>query len=101
MAEYIEKEKLMAFPIRIDHYDEKNGNLQFVLGIESVLEYAENLPTVDAEPVRHGKWIPIIDRPTWACAFHKLAGYQCSLCGRIEKENEPYCNCGAKMDGDK
>ena len=42
---------LMKFPIRIDHYDRENGNEHFVLGIESVLEYAENLPTVDAVEV--------------------------------------------------
>lgn len=47
MAEYIEREKLMAYPIRIDHYDKENGNLDFVLGIESVLEYAQYLPTVE------------------------------------------------------
>ena len=63
--------------------------------LETIILYS---PTVDAEPVRHGKWIPIIERPTRWCAFHKLAGHQCSLCGRIEKKNEPYCNCGAKMD---
>ena len=42
---------LMKFPIRIDHYDRENGNEHFVMGIESVLEYAENLPTVDAVEV--------------------------------------------------
>ena len=25
--------------------------------------------------------------------------YICSVCGRIEMKAEPYCNCGAKMDG--
>lgn len=51
MAEYIERGALMQFPIRRDHYDRKNGNKHFINGIESVLEYAENLPTVDAVPV--------------------------------------------------
>ena len=47
----IDANELKKFPIRIDHYDKVNGNEHFVLGIESVLEYAENLPTVDAVEV--------------------------------------------------
>jgi hypothetical protein len=42
---------LLKFPIRINHYDKENGNEHFVFGIESVLEYAEHLPTVDAVEV--------------------------------------------------
>ena len=51
MAEYIEREALMKYPIRIDHYDKEHGSLDFVLGIESVLEYAENLPAADVVEV--------------------------------------------------
>ena len=51
MAEYIERGALMQFPIRRDHYDRKNGNKHFINGIESVLEYAENLPAADVAPV--------------------------------------------------
>lgn len=51
MAEYIERGALMQFPIRRDHYDRKNGNKHFINGIESVLEYAENLPAADVVPV--------------------------------------------------
>lgn len=59
MAEYIERGALMQFPIRRDHYDGKNGNEHFINGIETVLEYAEQLPTVDAEVVvrcKECKW---------------------------------------------
>lgn len=51
MAEYIERGALMQFPIRRDHYDRENGNEHFINGIETVLEYAELLPAVDAVPV--------------------------------------------------
>lgn len=51
MAEYIERGALMQFPIRRDHYDRENGNEHFINGIESVLEYAENLPAADVAPV--------------------------------------------------
>ena len=51
MAEYIERETLMKFPIRRNHYDKEHGNEHFINGIETVLEYAENLPAADVEPV--------------------------------------------------
>ena len=54
-------------------------------------------PTIEAEPVRHGKWIPIIDEYG---THSMLTGHKCSLCGRCEEKEEPYCHCGAKMDGD-
>ena len=47
----IDADELLKFPIRFDKYDKKNGNEHFVFGIESVLEYAENLPTIDAVEV--------------------------------------------------
>ena len=36
------------FPIRLNHYDEKNGSKKFVLGIELVLGSLECTPTVEA-----------------------------------------------------
>lgn len=68
---------------------------------EFVTRLLRNLPatTIDAEPVRHGRWMPV------TCENHPkiilgCTGYMCSECGRIEEENsEPYCHCGAKMDG--
>ena len=47
----IDADELNKFPIRIGHYDKEHGDEDFVLGIESVLEYAEYLPTVAAVPV--------------------------------------------------
>jgi hypothetical protein len=54
MTEYIKREELMEFPIRRNHYDRENGNKHFINGIETVLEYAENLPAADVAPVVHG-----------------------------------------------
>lgn len=51
----IDADELNKFPIRLDHYDKEHGSEDFVLGIESVLEYAEYLPTVDAVPVTRCK----------------------------------------------
>ena len=58
-------------------------------------------PTVDAVEVVHGRWIPVIDEPTPFFDCATLSSYKCSVCGRYEDEEEPYCNCGAKMDGDE
>lgn len=65
----------------------------------------DNAPTIDAEPTRHGKWIPLYphDVPI-------TNEYKCSVCGLGFDEDEEtecvvydtfkYCpHCGAKMDG--
>lgn len=53
----------------------------------------EKLPAVDAEPVRHGKWVCHED--------DIMSWYECSLCGceAFDVHGANYCpNCGAKMD---
>jgi rubrerythrin len=53
-------------------------------------ELLDEQPTIDAEPVRHGKWIeyPIADGMN-----------QCSECGVLRFGESNYCpNCGARMD---
>ena len=62
------------------------------------------LPTVDAEQVRHGKWVdPEAKRPWFR---HHI--FKCSVCGNTldmdgvnaGRGDANYCpNCGAKMDG--
>lgn len=51
MSEYILRESVMEFPIRRTNYDRKNGNAHFINGVETVLEYVENLPSVDVAQV--------------------------------------------------
>ena len=96
MAEYIEREAIMEFPIRKDRCDKEHANEHFIFCIESVLEYVENLPAADVAPVVHGRW--------------KKSGslLECQYCGEIYSQlggnagkSWNYCtNCGAKMDGD-
>ena len=59
----------------------------------SIVEHAlETLPTVDAEPVKHGKWIP------WK--YHN--GYRCDKCNEPVDNKHNYCpNCGARMDAEE
>lgn len=60
------------------------------------------LPTVDAVPVRHGRWIRVYSRP----GVFKYLGWTCDQCGqRTGNEYAPqwykFCpNCGARMDGE-
>ena len=57
-----------------------------------------NIKTIAAVPVLHGRWIAIgyYDDDGDFCTE-----YKCPFCGRIEPWKEPYCHCGAKMDGGK
>ena len=49
----------------------------------------EDAPTVDAVPVRHGRWI-------------KREVFRCSECISLSMRTYPYCCiCGAKMDGER
>lgn len=58
----------------------------------------EDIPTVDAVPVRHGRWVKSGQSFVYP---HKFRNYSCSVCGYdIEKTKYNYCpNCWAKMDG--
>ena len=79
-------------------------NLSWHAGIKEALEIVETCcidkaPTIDAVPVRHGKWI---DKGLYANrrACHE---WQCSECGEHVIEVDAslcnYCpNCGARMD---
>lgn len=51
----IDADKLKEFPIRANHCDKEHANEHFLNGIETVLEYAAQLPTVDAEVVTRCK----------------------------------------------
>ena len=63
------------------------GKLQF---IENEYDLIDKCPTIDAEPVRHGRWIPT--RPY-------MYSVKCSICGKVWDLETPRCpSCGAKMD---
>lgn len=49
------------------------------------------------ETTRHGHWIERSDK---GIVGDLRCPYRCSICGRVESLKEPYCNCGARMDGD-
>ena len=73
------------------------------------LQLMENAPTIEAEPVRHGRWIKMSDADEvyWACSecgedIPRISHYnpQFDLFPRLESiDKTNYCpNCGAKME---
>ena len=69
----------------------------FADGVEAVdMSDIKNAPTIEAEPVRHGRW-----------RDYSMDSYTCSNCKYTVPKDDygykyPYCpHCGAKMDGDK
>ena len=61
---------------------------------------ADGMPTVDAEPVRHGYWIDMGDFESCSvCHKTHLKEFQ-SYYAKVVWLKTPYCaQCGAKMDG--
>ena len=56
------------------------------------------METVDAEPVRHGKWKQVSERYVTSA----LRFYVCTACGEKSVGATRYCpHCGAKMDGEE
>ena len=62
---------------------------------EEFAEYLYELPAADVAPVVHGRWISFLG----GAHIMPERYYRCSRCGRVESRQEPYCHCGAKMNG--
>ena len=69
--------------------------------LTEVREKVRALPTVDAEPVRHGRWKKAERMGVWV---YSDAYRQCSECNDVIYLGfkMQYCpNCGAKMDAER
>ena len=66
-------------------------------GYDDAFTDIRNAPTIDAEPVKHGEWIPISSNKKW------IDVSKCSVCGKqylLYPIDYNYCpQCGARMDG--
>lgn len=84
----------MTRPIDADALIKKWENvhskdISFAMAIIGAINDVKKAPTIDAEPVRHGKWrdYPIMDGMS-----------QCSECGVLYVGKSNFCpNCGARM----
>lgn len=88
-----------------DSYIEQGTDYPPYVVCNDIVSIVENAPSIDAVPLKHGKWI-----------FGEFDGIgnlvKCSVCGFCRKSVDPklwmaypahkFCGtCGAKMDGDK
>lgn len=63
------------------------------------------ISAADVAEVRHGRWNPEIHHTYIPVEYdqngdpilHEYTSFRCSLCGREEPKEEPYCHCGARM----
>lgn len=83
MAEYIEREAFIETVKDIPMW----GSVAAM--------FADSIPAADVAPVVHARWIIRSDKGIVSMTHP----YMCSRCWRVEMNKEPYCNCGAKMDG--
>lgn len=106
MAEYIKRETAVKVA---DKYGLANGSaLGRHTGLaDCIASEIANIPAADVAPVVHGHWIekqeetycPVQYGEDGNPILHKYTRYICNLCGRRSVVPEPYCHCGAKMDG--
>lgn len=86
MSEYIEREATKRF------FNENFGGVSHAIIATKLLDA---IPSADVAPIIHARWITRSDKGVISMTHP----YMCSRCWRVEMNKEPYCNCGAKMDG--
>lgn len=91
MTRLIDADALLElFPDEMDGLQTYNAEVQAIINSQ---------PTIDAEPVRHGKWT----KHEYAEESEGLLipNYECSECHMWERKESDYCpNCGADMRGE-
>lgn len=98
----IDGDKLQEFPLRANRCDKEHANTHFINGIESVMEYAEMLPTVDAEVVVRCKDCKHYrNHPNGLCYLHtepkeNARGHSGNA---VCVEPEDFCSYGERKDG--
>lgn len=87
----IYKEDAIALLDNLENYImELEGWQEKCDGISQAKDLIADMPEIEAEPVRHGQWIPT--RPY-------MYSTKCTVCGNIWDLETPRCpSCGAKMD---
>ena len=91
----ISRSALLEKATNVTKYDEGGWDMDLrAVPVDAV----ENAPTIEAEPVRHGRWVNML------IAKIDTTG-DCTNCGQEavwRTRNKPYAvcpNCGAKMQG--
>ena len=96
MAKYIDSGAFQAALVRKQcgpaNQRYTDGWNDCLLRVKSMVSKA---PAADVAPVVHARWITRSDKGIISMTHP----YMCGRCWRVEMDKEPYCNCGAKMDG--
>ena len=91
MTEYIEREAALEESVELYYWCGYEDRYGYFVPVDAI----QCIHAADVAPVRHGQWISFLD------GDHIMPEryYRCSRCGRVESSRQPYCHCGAKMDG--
>ncbi|MBQ3543437.1 MAG: hypothetical protein IJA34_00370 [Lachnospiraceae bacterium] len=98
MLKYIEYKKFIG---KLNYICKTYGVPKLI--VEKIKKAISDSFATDVVEVVHGEWLPTnYNVRNMKCDIigTVLPQWMCSRCGREEREKEPYCNCGAKMDGE-
>lgn len=75
---------------------EINGALEHLVRASAMaVKMIKDAPTIDAAPVKHGKWLPVLN----GIDDDSNPAFDCSECDAMCRKQYNYCpRCGAKMD---
>ena len=92
MPELIDKDYFKNMLLAWGKELSENPNAESDIQIDMIRQFynaVEDFPTIEAEPVRHGRWIPVDGEPYAKCSYCGEKHYGCTT---------PYCDmCGAYM----
>lgn len=75
--------------------EEQLHNSYSTIMMYEVADYIDDMPTIEADPVRHGRWVnPHMNKYGHPC-------HHCSECDFLASQKDRnFCpHCGARMDG--
>lgn len=104
MSDLISREEAIKI---VKHYgacnkcDSRNGDMCDACRVGEEITAIQNAPTIEAEPRKHGKPIPLnVTYEFEGKVYARQYSSECPFCGDSGAKN--YCpNCGAKMDLDE
>lgn len=85
-------------------FNDNGGDLSKTENVAQILLRIENAPTIDAQPVKRGKWISEkVQKKDWKGIERSyFQPNSCSVCHIGVAVRTKFCpNCGSKMDGEK
>ena len=95
MAEYIERESLIAELAKGTIITDDGYGMGIMAGMDFAMKKVREQPAVDVALVVHGRW----DFDAFTAKYGNP--YRCSRCKEEYADTHNFCpNCGARMDGE-